>query len=58
MERLIAERDNIEKREEDYMQKLDEIQVLYDNKLQIEKQGVLAPDGLQAKLKDLVTLAK
>jgi hypothetical protein len=37
MERLIAERDNIEKREEDYMQKLDEIQVLYDNKLQIEK---------------------
>lgn len=46
MERLIAERDNIEKREEDYMRKLDEIQVLYDNKLQIERQGVLAPDSL------------
>lgn len=46
MERLIAERDNIQKKEEDYMEKLDEIQLLYDKKLQIEGQGVLAPDGL------------
>jgi hypothetical protein len=33
MERLVAERDNIQKKEEDYITKLDEIQMLYDKKL-------------------------
>lgn len=58
MNRLISERDNINQREQGYINKLGDLETFFNKKIDIERRGLQPPEDLMINIRDMINVGK